>query len=547
MNVRRAAGAALLLLGVIVSSGAASDPLATGESIYMHGMLGSGEPLVGIREADGLNLQGADAACVKCHRHSGLGSAEGFVTMPPITGEYLFHSRGGKTDQHALAFVESVHGNRDPYTDATLARAIREGIDSEGRTLSRLMPRFAMPDADIDALKTYLKSLDRATVPGVSDTLIHFATIITPDADPVKRAGMLDVMQHYFTDKNSFPFPPSPPMRASGKTMFSKSMYMANRRWQLHVWQLKGAPSTWTTQLQVFLAAEPVMAVISGLAGSNWAPVHDFCEHQHLPCLFPNVEVPDADAGDFYSVYFSKGVLLEADLIAKAIADATESRPGKTVQQIYRAGDSGEAAAHELTLDLKKEGIAVRDHILPADKVGAGVSSALRSAASADTVVLWLRPSDIAAMGEAPTAAGAVFMSGLMGGLERSPLASSWRSRAQIAYPFDLPDRRVVRVDYPLGWFSIRHIPVVAEQVQVDTYIACGLLSETLNHMADTVAREYLVERTQDMLEHRILTGYYPRLTMATGQSFGSKGGYLVKFADPTGTRLVAEGGWTVP
>jgi len=138
-------------------------------------------------------------------------------------------------------------------------------------------------------------------------------------------------------------------------------------------------------------------------------------------------------------------------------------------------------------------------------------------------------------------------MSGLMGGLEHAPLPAAWRGRVRMAYPFDLPDRRVVRVDYPLGWFSFRHIPVVAEQVQADTYLACGILAETLNHMADVIEPDYLVERMQEILDHRILTGYYPRLTLATGQSLASKGGYLVKFAEPTGIRIVPDGEWIVP
>jgi hypothetical protein len=32
--------------------------------------------------------------------------------------------------------------------------------------------------------------------------------------------------------------------------------------------------------------------VVSGLGGSNWAPVHQFCERRQLPCLFPNVDAP---------------------------------------------------------------------------------------------------------------------------------------------------------------------------------------------------------------------------------------------------------------
>jgi hypothetical protein len=134
-----------------------------------------------------------------------------------------------------------------------------------------------------------------------------------------------------------------------------------------------------------------------------------------------------------------------------------------------------------------------------------------------------------------------------MGGLERTPLPAAWRSRSHIAYGFDLPDRRRVRVDYALGWFNIRKIPVVAEQVQADTYLALGLLSETLKHMVGTFIQDYLVERMQDILEHRVLTGYYPRLTLAAGQRFASKGGYVVHFVDDKSTRVLADQEWIVP
>jgi len=138
-------------------------------------------------------------------------------------------------------------------------------------------------------------------------------------------------------------------------------------------------------------------------------------------------------------------------------------------------------------------------------------------------------------------------MSGRMGGLERAPLPAAWRVITQMAYPFDLPDGRRIRVDFPLGWFRIRQIPVVAEQMQADTYLVCGLVSDTLNHMGDTFVRDYLVERIEEMLEHRVITGYYPRLALAPGQRFASKGGYIARFADGTGTRIVADGNWIAP
>jgi len=201
----------------------------------------------------------------------------------------------------------------------------------------------------------------------------------TPDHAPyAKRAmarDMLAVMQQYFADRNTRQMIPSRQMEAPGRSMYSKSMFMVNRRWELHVWELTGAAATWQAQLERHLAQEPVFAVISGLGGENWAPVHEFCEKSALPCLFPNVEVPVEAVDDFYSIYFSKGVLLEAELIARKVLATAAGPPVKEVHQIYRAGDSGEQAQptdmalalEELRSDAERNGHAatVAFHGLP--------------------------------------------------------------------------------------------------------------------------------------------------------------------------------------
>jgi len=555
--MRRRLRAQLVLAAGLAWSGltahtasAAEPPTGGGESIYLRGVLSSGAPLEGVRQG-GLSAEGTEVACVNCHQRSGLGTSEGYnlnLTIPPVTGQYLFHARGATSKEAILPYVEWMHGNRDPYTEATLARAIREGVDSQGRPLHPLMPRFELGDADMASLIGYLKQLGARPVPGVTDSVLHFATVITPDTDPARRRAMLDVMDKYFADKNVFPIGNSPNMRTSGKTEYAKSMFMSHRQWQLHVWELTGAASTWRSQLEQDLAQQPVLALVSGLGGSNWTPVQQFCEQQQLPCLFPNVEVPVDDRRDFYSLYFSKGVLLEADLIAHQIAEAGKSGSTASVQQIYRAGDSGEAAASALASALKLRSIAVRNSTLPAAVPGHGVAEALGGASKADVLVLWLRPDDLAALGDGSSAPGTVFVSGLMGGLEHAPLPESWRSRVRMAYPYDLPESRSLRMRYPLSWFSIRHIPVVDEELQANTYLACGLLAETLSHMADNFAQPFMVELLQTSIERRLInTGYYPRMVLGQNQHFASKGGYIVHFAQPAGSRLAADSGWVVP
>jgi hypothetical protein len=548
MKWLRTFGVLLFMGSCCHSPEAAEAPSADiGESIYRRGVVASDAPLRGIRQIGSPGLAGADAACVNCHRRSGLGSREGTITIPPVTSEYLFHARGSAAQEPMLHGYGNTLGHRDPYTDATLARAIREGLDSGGRPLNPLMPRFALDDASMGELIGYLKTLGTRPMRGVTDTVLHFATVVTPDADPARRQGTLDVLRQYVIEKNSFPYPVSLRQSNPGEAVHRMGIPNGSRHWQLHIWELTGAADTWNDQLKHDYAREPVMALLSGVGGKQWGPVHEFCEGEQIPCLFPNVEVPAIASGDFYSLYFSKGVLLEAELMSSRIGAVVKGKSGASVVQIYRAGDSGEAGANALEASLQSRAIKFSREKLPAAPLGSGLGPALRHAAKADALVLWLRPADLGALGKFPAAQPAVFLSGLMGGLEQAPLPASWRPHTQMAYPFDLPGSRVVRVDYPLGWFRFRHIPVVALQTQADTYLACGILTEALNHMGEVSDPTYLVELLQDTLDHRMLTGYYPRLTLAAGQTVASKGGYLVKFADPSGTRLVADGDWTVP
>jgi len=65
--------------------------------------------------------------------------------------------------------------------------------------------------------------------------------------------------------------------------------------------------------------------------------------------------------------------------------------------------------------------------------------------------------------------------------------------------------------------------------------------------MLDNFMPDYLLERVEVELSHRIINGYYPRLGLAPGQRFASKGAYIVRFLEPAGTRVVTEGDWIVP
>ena len=244
----------LLFFLLVPLLGAQADDLASAEKLYRSGILPSGQLLHGDRDI-GVPVDGAEAACENCHRRSGLGTLEGRILIPPITAKYLFRTNGSHgLEDMDFRFGTGVNAHRAAYTEATLARAIREGIGKEGHPLGALMPHYQMDDATMASLIAYLANLSADTEPGVSNDTLHFATIITPDADPVKRKAMLDVLNQFFEDKNEF--------LRGGRRIVQSSVhvkYRVTRSWKLHVWQLIGPPEGWESQLQQLQANEPVL------------------------------------------------------------------------------------------------------------------------------------------------------------------------------------------------------------------------------------------------------------------------------------------------
>jgi len=519
---------------------AASDPPAdsrAGELIYREGKLASDRPLHGRREGNQL-IAGADAACGNCHRRSGLGTVEGRIVMPPINSRSLFHPGTHEAAAKLGETSEALRGNRGAYSDATLARALRQGLAADGRVLDPLMPRFDLDPRNMAALLSYLHGLGADPVPGVEDERLHFATIITPDADPIASGAMVNVLEQFFATRNASYRGESPPLQSARRIHFR-----VLRQWQLHVWRLHGPPGTWEVQLDHHLQHDPVFAVISGIGRTTWEPVHHFCERQAIPCLLPNVDLPVVNEKDFYPVYFSQGVLLEARMLAYRFA---ASPPFRRVVQVYRPDDIGAQAAAAFRAAAGTD-FVVEDRSISPSATGADLAKTI-AVHSNEVLVLWLRSEDIGNLPQHVEPARLVFASGIMGGLEAMPLPHDWRDSTEFTYPFELPALRRVRMNYPLGWFAIRHIPLLSERVQTDTYLACEILAEALGTMRDDFVRDYLVERIEVMLSARLLNGYYTRLGLAPGQRFASKGGYFVHFADPMHeSAIIADGPWTIP
>jgi hypothetical protein len=588
--------ACVLLPNLVLSQSASSDSTAElelGRRIYTEGVLSSGAELVGSR-AGRAAVVGTAAACVNCHRPSGMGQVEAEFNVPPINGSFLFATRAEKRvstmDPHVSKRFNQAH---EPYTDMSLALAIRNGINSQGREMGVAMPRFNLSESDLRALTVYLKLLSSAWSPGVSETAIHFATVITPDVEPARRKVMIDMLQTILRQKNSSTVTPAQRRTRHHMVTAAEMILGTERNWTLDIWELKGSPETWQAQLVSLYMDHPVFALVSGLSNGSWQPVHDFCSREHVPCWFPSVNIPGQTLSP-YAFYFSGGVGLEAAALARQLKG--QKNPPKQVVQIFRDAEAGRAASQRLTQALVGSGITVSNAILGSDQPARDALRQVFDTIKPDDVLMfWFRPEDAEVLAELNPVRGKSYFSGSMARGEEVLLNPAWRENSFLVYPYDLPGHRAKNLDYFHAWLNINKLPLIDEPMQSEVFFALSFLTDTLAEMLDNIYRDYLVERGETMLsvregvkseqetrdraflgrsgdllkKHGVPTIHesaridphsmndgawkgrgttlYPHLSLAPNQRFASKGAYIVRFAHDTGKQLKAESDWIVP
>lgn len=530
------------------------DPqIEAGRVIYEQGILPDGTPLRALRP-EGFVLEGPHAACVTCHRRSGMGSIEGSlektILVPPVAGPLLFvparfHGTYLNAAHHYVPNASWHRAlTRPAYDEASLGRSLREGVDPGGEALVAPMPRYDLDAAALSALTAYMRQLTSQVAPGVGAEVLHLATIVTPDAPAGHVRSVLGVVRAW-----------------SGASQASGSP------WRLHVWKLTGPAQGWEAQLQDFYRRQPVFAVLSGAGGVQWTPVHRFCEHNRVACVFPSVEAePQREDGDFYSVYFSPGVSLEARLLARHLGSSTGTRqPGAKVVQVF-SDASGRRAAETLATELERaDRSSDQRRFRPT-----APAAVLEALVDRDILVLWLRPSELAQLvavlpdGPAPRL---VVLSSLLAPPEATPLPPAWKARVSYVSLFDDLGLQgeIARLRLERWLERAGLADDGSRRLQADAYAACYLFSQALGEIRNqevrrpeiTLSREHLLE-TLETLVNKYSDGtrlvdpdshvaHYGRMSLGPRQRFAVRGGILLRYATPASDKLVPASGRIVP
>lgn len=527
--------------------------LEAGERLYQQGILASGDPLVGTGFGDA-EVSGDYAACVRCHRRSGFGSYEGGYYIPPITAPYMFGGRQISRDDRFRALfmqaqtaefrhqVRRVH-DRPSYDTASLGRVLREGVDTNGRRLERLMPRYELSDQDLANLGKYLETLSSSISPGVDDEFVELATVVHSDIPVVRREAMLGTMRSFVDWYNKRT---RGDMQLAGHSVYGSSLYTRySRLYRLNVWEITGPPETWREQLEKHQARKPVFALIGGQVDGPWAEVGAFCDEHGLPAIFPLTDMPhDIGLLGGYSVYFNAGLLLEADLVADWLLRSGEGRvvqifdPRQDRSRIPAERLERTVAANALAAEVQSVDIAAWREL----DEGASLPDDIGS------LVVWQDDPDPDALLEWKRRTGAsriLLPSRALDSLEPER-AMELHDDLLFSYPLALRQEHYPERYRARAWMNTRGLDYEAEDVQYRTYYAMSMFRDSFVHLLDHYHRDYLLEVLEHQIQGSPNPGLYPDMELAPGQRFASKSGYIVAphaeepgSVEPVGGRIV--------
>ena len=571
--------ATLLLAGFSTAGEGSSVPglsreetLRLGERIYRDGILPSGEPLTAVVQGD-IPVEGTMFSCVSCHLRSGLGSFEGEVLTPPTNGDILYQPwdshretaklRKGtmegtmKLRKRTLFYLSRVgeFPSRPAYTDETLADAIREGADPEGRDFIGVMPRYPFGDRDMAILIEYLKSLSNDPSPGVTETTVRFATIITEEVSRKERDEMLAPLERYIKIYNGHLRRQTrkPTGARAEEGVWRLPADPGRRQVSLVLWELKGSPDTWRGQLEEYYRKEPVFALLGGITTKEWRPIHEFSEANAIPCLFPITDLPVVSATDWYTLYFSKGFYQEGETAAHHLARTEDPASTGTVVQAYPDTPEGKAFAAGFRDAWSESGRGpLVEKALPA---GAPVTREDLDRATGKgrhvVLALWTGADSLPALEAAAGRDGGIATIYLSATLLKEGLLTvpeALRERTYITYPYNLA-KPLPGMTYPPPSRQKDPLQITDRRVAGKAATIYPVLNELFPSLESNYFRDYMFDIIDaSMINWRMpaVLPTFERISFGPGQRYASKGCYIVQLSKGDRPELVRKTDWVV-
>lgn len=460
-----------------------------GKRLYREGLSSSDAQLTARVGASDISVPASVLPCASCHGNDGRGRSEGGVRPPSLDWQRLALGQGER---------ESNSRRYPAYSDASLARVIRSGIDPAGNRLDPAMPRFELTLADQRNLTAYLKRLGEERDPGVQENTLRLGTLL-PQQGPLAEAGRVvrAVLEDSVEQLN----------RLGG---------VHGRRVQLVV-QDPGYDPVSTQQALQALLQQQVFALV--------APVAPLLQTQALERAgVPLIGSTPRTGGA--SLVFDPLPSVPEQLLSVAL-HARETLRLENLQIVYAGADQA-ADAEALRQRLQQLGWSPPppQEAVATQAAGEGIVFVGRAQAFAELA------GRLQAVGRTPYlfAASAQVASAVPG------LPAQWSQRVFLAYPFVPGDWTAQGRAALAGMQRRQGLDARQASLQVSTLCAWRLLTEALQQVGRDASREQLLAALEQL--HDVDTGLTPLLGFGPGRRQGLAGAHVVAVSLP-GPRFV--------
>lgn len=489
-----------------------------GKVIFSTGESTSGAPISALVGGSTTPLPGSLLPCSGCHGADGYGRPEGGVDPPNITWASLTAPRGHDHD----------FGRKHPaFDEASVAAAVRDGLDPAGNSLDMAMPRYSMSDADMRDLVAYLGNIDSDLDPGITEDTVTVASLLpTEDEQTPVGQAMRRIMDAVFADVN-------------------EKGGIHGRRIEFHASGYARDPQTTIWQLRDLLEQGSVFALVGGYAAGLERELASIAEDLELPVIGPYTSLPrSGDTGERHTFYLTSGFIEQTRVLMRyALGAAKEGKARISI--VYPAGALAEAAIDAAETQLGSLGADAPATISYTDGYfdAAAITDAL--VRSDPDAVLLLADSDVLArlaseLGRrdlAPT----LLLPGVFAGPSMLGLDRSFQGRVLLAYSTTPDDHTSAGIQTFEALHAHHGLGYEHSAAQISAFVAANVFVEALKRAGRDVSRERLFAALEGLSEFH--SGLMPPLSFGPKSRIGAYGGYVVE-VDRAEQRLVRRSEW---
>ncbi len=489
-----------------------------GRQLYKKAISPSGNEIKAFLPEIKMETSASTMPCVDCHYHDGQGYDDDEVNATDITWENL--TRPSPTKQPK--------GRQHPaYTESTLARAIRQGIDPAGNRLNSAMPRFRFSNDDITDLIAYLKIISTVPDPGLSETAINLATVLPVNGNRAQLSrAMQKIMEAYFSEIN-------------------QSGGIFQRKIRLQVAEYSEVTDSPASVFNRLVEEEESFALVSGFMTAAESEITALVETAEIPLICPLTNFPeDAKALNRFTFYLLSGMREQARAMVlfsqRGLSDyenrlAVVYPDDKTHLEIVDVLE-GQATASDSRLmdriqysDVNFEAVKIVHQLKKRqieNLIFLGTWGQLQRLLLAADHISW-KPR--------------IFALGSQEKKDVFDIPQSFSSKIFLSYP-SLPRDHTVDGIKELGRLQKKYrLSNQHLSAQISAFSAAKILVEGLKRAGKKLSREKFVTALENMSDYD--TGLTPRITYDSERRIGALGAYIVA-VDIRKKEFVPVGDW---